>query len=203
MRILLAAVAVLAAVAGCRGEVPGDAHPAQDGFAIEDGTRLRFRPVLSELPAGPAVGAPGQRQSTDPATQEAAARALPCAPGEPDALDGRDDPALPLVSCDSAQGTRYVLGPAFLSGADVGWVEARFEAASGGVLVALSFTAAGARTWAEWTGSNIGKRVAMVVKSRVLTAPEVQSAITDGATQITGKFTMPEARQLARDIAGA
>ena len=43
----------------------------------------------------------------------------------------------------------------------------------------------------------------MVVKSRVLTAPQIQSAITDGATQITGKFTLPEAQQLARDIAGA
>ena len=42
----------------------------------------------------------------------------------------------------------------------------------------------------------------MVLKSRVLTAPAVQSAITGGETQITGKFTLPEARQLARDIAG-
>ncbi|WP_410640963.1 SecDF P1 head subdomain-containing protein [Amycolatopsis sp. lyj-346] len=203
MRILLAAVAVLAAAAGCSADVPGRAHASQDGFVIEDGTRLRFRPVLSELPPGPAAGAPGQRQSTDPATQEAAARALDCAAGAPDALDGRDDPALPLVSCDRVQGTRYVLGPVFLSGADVGWVQARLDPATGSSFVDLTFTAAAARTWAEWTGRNVGKQVAMVVRSQVLTAPQIQAAITDGATQIAGKFTLPEARQLARDIAGA
>lgn len=203
MRLLLLAVAVLAAVAGCHADVPGRAHASRDGFVVKDGTRLRFRPVVSELPPGPAAGPQGQRQSTDRVTQEAAARALSCGPGEADALDGRDDPALPLVSCDRAQGTRYILGPGFLSGADVSWVEARLDPAVSGALVTITFTAAGARTWAEWTGRNVGKQVAMVVKSGVLTAPVVQSAITDGATQITGKFTLPEAQQLARDIAGA
>ncbi|MDQ7802785.1 precorrin-3B C(17)-methyltransferase [Amycolatopsis sp. A133] len=202
MRILLAAVALLAAAAGCQGDVSGRAHASRDGFVVEDGTRLRFRPVLGELPPGPAVGAPGQRQSTNAATQEAAARALDCSPGVPDALDGRDDPALPLVGCDRGEGTRYLLGPGFLSGADVGWVEARVDPATGSAVVNLTFTAAGARAWAEWTGRNVGKQVAMVVKSQVLTAPQIQAAITDGATQITGKFTLPEARQLARDIAG-
>ncbi|MBE8525020.1 precorrin-3B C(17)-methyltransferase [Amycolatopsis sp. H6(2020)] len=171
MRILLAAVAGLV-LAGCQAEVPGQA--SADGFVVKDATRLRFRPVLSELPPGPAVGPPGQRQSTNPAMQEAAARALDCTPGAPDTLDGRDDPALPLVSCDAATGTRFVLGPGFLSGADVGWAEARLDPATGSSVVNLSFTAAGARTWAEWTGGNVGKQV-----------------------------TMPEAQQLAKDIAGA
>ncbi|MGW4057855.1 SecDF P1 head subdomain-containing protein [Amycolatopsis sp. NPDC004747] len=203
MRSLLAIVAVLAAVTGCQAEVPGRAQTSGDGLVVADGTRLRFRPVLGELPPGPAVGAPGPRQSTDPATQAAAARALDCEPGAPDSLDGRDDPALPLVGCDPVQGSRYLLGPAFLSGADVGWVQARIDPVTGSSVVNLSFTAAGARTWAEWTGRNVGNQVAMVVKSRVLTAPQIQSAITDGATQITGKYTLPEAQQLARDIAGA
>ncbi|MEU4523511.1 precorrin-3B C(17)-methyltransferase [Amycolatopsis sp. NPDC024027] len=200
---MLAVVAVLAAVAGCQAEVAGRAYPLQDGFVVKDGTQLRFRPVLSEVPAGPAVGSPGQRQSTDPATQEAAARALSCGPGEPDALDGRDDPALPLVSCDRAQGTRYLLGPGFLSGADVSWVAARVDPETGNAAVTVNFTAAGAGTWAEWTGHNLGKQVAIVLKSRVLTAPMIQSAITGGTTQITGRLTLPEAQQLAREIAGA
>lgn len=117
-------------------------------------SRLRFRPVLGELPPGPAAGPPGQRQSTDPAAQEAAARARLRA--------GR-------------------AGRPGRSGAPIGELRPRHG----------------------WTGSNVGKQVAMVVKSRVLTAPQIQAAITDGATQITGKFTLPEAQQLARDIAGA
>ncbi|MET8997323.1 precorrin-3B C(17)-methyltransferase [Amycolatopsis sp. NPDC004169] len=200
MRILPAAFAVLV-LAGCQAEVPGRA--SGDGFVVKDGTRLRFRPVLGELPPGPAAGAPGERQSTNPVAQEAAARALDCGRDAPDTLDGRDDPALPLVSCDALTGARYVLGPGFLSGADVGWVEARLDPATGSSVVNLGLTAAGARTWAEWTGRNVGNQVAMVVRSRVLTAPQIQAAITDGATQISGRFTLPEAEQLARDITGA
>ncbi|WP_410676396.1 SecDF P1 head subdomain-containing protein [Amycolatopsis sp. cmx-4-68] len=196
--LLLAAVAVL--VTGCQADVAG--HAAPTGFVVKDGTQLRFRPVLAELPPGPATDSPASRQSPDPATQQAAAQAFDCAPGEPDPLNGHDDPALPLVSCDRAEGTKYVLGPGFLSGADVSRVAAAADPRTGGSVITLSFTAEGARIWAEWTGRNVGKQVAMVLKSRVLTAPSVQSAITGGETQITGKFTLPEARQLARDIAG-
>lgn len=198
MRILLfAAVAVL--VTGCTAEVAGQAAPT--GFIVEDGTQLRFRSVLAELPPGPPAGSMTDRQSTDPVTQQAAAQALDCSPGA-DPLDGRDDPARPLVSCDRAKGTKYVLAPGFLSGADVSRVDAVLDPQTGSSVITLSFTTAGAKTWAEWTGQNIGKQVAMVLKSRVLTAPAVQSAITGGETQISGTFTLPEARQLARDIAG-
>jgi preprotein translocase subunit SecD len=199
VRILLfAAVAVL--VTGCQAEVAGQAVPT--GFVVKDGTQLRFRPVLAELPPGPAAGSGTERQSTDPATQQAAAQAFDCAQGKPDPLDGRDDPALPLVSCDRAEGTKYILAPGFLSGADLSRVDATVDPRTGSSVITLSFTTAGTKAWAEWTGRNIGKQVAMVLKSRVLTAPAVQSAITGGETQITGKFTLPEARQLARDIAG-
>ncbi|MCR6487945.1 precorrin-3B C(17)-methyltransferase [Amycolatopsis sp. OK19-0408] len=199
MRILLlAAVAVLAT--GCQADVTGQAEPT--GFVVKDGTVLRFRPVLAEVPPGPATGSATERQSADPATQQAAAQAFDCAQGQPDPLDGRDDPALPLISCDRALGTKYVLGPGFLSGADVSRVDAAPDPRTGRSVINLSFTAKGAKTWAEWTGQNVGKQVAMVLKSRVLTAPTVQSAITGGETQITGQFTLPEARQLARDIAG-
>jgi len=203
VRILCGAVAlVLLAVTGCQSGVSGKPEPEGDSFAVKDGSRLRFRPVLAELPPGPATGAATNRQSTDPVEQQAAAAALDCSPG-PDPLDGRDDPALPLVGCDRVLGTKYVLGPAFLTGADLSRANARLDPQTGGSIVGLSFTDAGSRTWADWTAGNIGKQVAMVLKSRVLTAPSIQTAITGGETQITGKFTLPEARQLARDIAGA
>lgn len=202
VRILLAALAVLVAVAGCSVQVPGSAQPSGNGFVVKDGTQLRFRPVLTELPPSPPTGSAADRQSADPAAQQAAAQALDCAQGSPDPLAGKDDPALPLVSCDRAKGTKYVLGPAFLSGAEVGWVDASVDPQTGNSVIGLRFTAAGTRTWADWTGGNVGKQVAMVLQSRVLTAPMVQSAITGGDTQISGRFTLPEARQLARDIAG-
>ncbi len=202
VRILcVAAALVLLGLTGCQADVSGHPEPDGDGFVVKDGTRLRFRPVVAELPPGPATGSATNRQSTDPAEQQAAAAALDCAKG-PDPLDGRDDPALPLVSCDRVQGTKYLLGPAFLTGADLSRTNAQVDPRSAGSIIELSFTTAGAKTWADWTAANVGKQVAMVLKSRVLTAPTIQSAITGGETQISGKFTLPEARELARDIAG-
>lgn len=202
VRILVVAAAlVLLGVTGCQAEISGQPAPEGDGFVVKDGSLLRFRPVLTELPPGPATGSATDRQSTDPAAQQAAAAALDCAKG-PDPLDGRDDPALPLVGCDRVTGTKYVLGPVFLKGTDVSRVAAQLDQRMGRPIVNLTFTDAGTRTWADWTAANIGKQVAMVLKSRVLTAPMVQSAITGGQTQITGNFTLPEAKQLARDIAG-
>ncbi|MEV6911884.1 precorrin-3B C(17)-methyltransferase [Amycolatopsis sp. NPDC051071] len=200
MRTLCVALAlVLIGVTGCQAEVSGQADSNADGFVVKDPNRLRFRPVLAELPPSPPAPATGNRQSADPAEQQAAATALDCAPG-PDPLDGRDDPALPLVSCDRVQGTKYLLGPAFLTGADINRATARLGGSGTGV-IALSFTEAGARKWADWTAGNIGKQVAMALKSRVLTAPMIQTAIL-GDTEITGKYTLQEAQQLARDIAG-
>nr|WP_246480997.1 precorrin-3B C(17)-methyltransferase [Amycolatopsis umgeniensis] len=187
-------------VTGCQADVSGKPEPDGDGFVVKDGSRLRFRPVVAELPPSPATGSAANRQATDPAGQQAAAAALDCSQG-PDPLDGRDDPALPLVSCDRAQGTKYLLGPAFLTGADLSKANAQLDQ-SGSSIIALSFTDSGARAWADWTAANVGKQVAIVLKSTVLTAPSIQSAITGGETQITGKYTLPEARQLARDIAG-
>ncbi|MDT7800816.1 MAG: hypothetical protein QOI78_4249 [Actinomycetota bacterium] len=202
VRTFLAALAVLVLVAGCSVQVSGTAQPSGNGFVVKDGTQLRFRPVLAELPPSPSTGSATDRQSADPTAQQAAAAALDCAQGSPDPLAGKDDPALPLVSCDRAKGTKYVLGPAFLSGADVGWVDAKVDPQAGRPVIGIRFTAAGARTWADWTGGNVGKQVAMVLQSRVLTAPQIRSAITGGETQISGQFTLPEARQLAHDIAG-
>jgi preprotein translocase subunit SecD len=202
VRTFFAALAVLVLVTGCSVQVSGTAQPSGDGFVVKDGAQLRFRPVLTELEPSPATGSASERQSADPAAQQAAARALDCAQGTLDPLAGKDDPALPLVSCDRAKGTKYVLGPAFLTGADVGWVDAKVDPQTGSSVIGIRFTAAGTRTWADWTGGNLGKQVAMVLQSRVLTAPQIQSVITGGDTQISGQFTLPEARQLARDIAG-
>jgi preprotein translocase subunit SecD len=189
VRILLAVVAVLVLVAGCGS-----------GAEVKDGARLRFRPVLGELPSGVAVGPPGLRQSTDPATQDAAARALVCPPGKPDALDGQDDPALPLVTCERLQGNRYLLGPGFLSGADVGSVEAGLDGRTGRGVVEVAFTDSGAKKWADWTGHHIGKKFAVVLKSQVISTVTIYAVITDGMMQFTGNFTAAQARQLVREI---
>jgi preprotein translocase subunit SecD len=63
--------------------------------------------------------------------------------------------------------------------------------------VSLSFDARGARTFERITGENVGKRLAIVLDNTVYSAPVIQDKISGGKAQITGHFTMDEAKDLA------
>jgi len=63
--------------------------------------------------------------------------------------------------------------------------------------VSLSFNARGARLFERITGENIEKRLAIVLDNNVYSAPVIRDRIAGGRAQITGRFTMDEARDLA------
>jgi preprotein translocase subunit SecD len=63
--------------------------------------------------------------------------------------------------------------------------------------VSLNFDAKGARIFERLTGANIKKRLAIVLDDNVYSAPVIQDRIAGGRAQITGQFTMEEARDLA------
>jgi preprotein translocase subunit SecD len=63
--------------------------------------------------------------------------------------------------------------------------------------VSLSFDSRGARLFEQITGANIKKRLAIVLDNMVNSAPVIQDRIAGGRAQITGRFTMEEARDLA------
>ncbi len=62
--------------------------------------------------------------------------------------------------------------------------------------VFLEFDDTGAKMFADLTGKNVGKRVAIYVDGQILTAPTVNEKISGGKAQITGQFTVAEAQQL-------
>ena len=66
--------------------------------------------------------------------------------------------------------------------------------------VDFSLTPSGTGQFAEVTGQNIGKRLAIVIDGQLITAPIIQSPITGGKGQITGNFTEQEAKNLAAKI---
>ncbi len=55
----------------------------------------------------------------------------------------------------------------------------------------------GARIFEQITGNNVGKRLAIVLDGVVKSAPVIRERIPNGKAQITGRFTMDEARELA------
>jgi len=63
--------------------------------------------------------------------------------------------------------------------------------------VSLSFNNKGARIFERITGENIGKRLAIVLDDNVYSAPVIQDRISGGKAQITGRFTMEDARDQA------
>jgi preprotein translocase subunit SecD len=63
--------------------------------------------------------------------------------------------------------------------------------------VSISFDSRGARLFEQITGANIQKRLAIVLDDVVNSAPVIQDKISGGRAQITGRFTMEEARDLA------
>jgi len=66
-----------------------------------------------------------------------------------------------------------------------------------GFQVNFSFDQNGARRFANLTRDNIGRRFAIVLDGRVVSAPVIQTPITQGSGRITGDFTPEEANNLA------
>lgn len=63
--------------------------------------------------------------------------------------------------------------------------------------VSMTMNSDGARRWAQLTKQNIGRSIAIVLDNYVYSAPNVNSEITGGRSQITGHFTPEQAKDLA------
>ncbi len=63
--------------------------------------------------------------------------------------------------------------------------------------VSMTMNSEGAKQWKRLTAENIGKSVAIVLDDFVYSFPTVQSEISGGRSQITGNFTINEAKDLA------
>ncbi len=63
--------------------------------------------------------------------------------------------------------------------------------------VTMSMNTDGARRWAQLTKNNIGRAIAIVLDGCVYSAPNVNSEITGGRSEITGNFTIEQTKDLA------
>ncbi len=63
--------------------------------------------------------------------------------------------------------------------------------------VSITFNSIGARLFERITGENVKKRLAIVLDGNVYSAPVIQERIGGGKAQISGKFSMEEAQDLA------
>ena len=91
-------------------------------------------------------------------------------------------------------------GRASLEGDVITDARADFSQFSAYANVSMSMNAEGAKTWQRLTKDNIGKSVAIVLDGFVYSFPTVQTEIAGGNSQITGNFTVEEAKDLANTL---
>lgn len=68
------------------------------------------------------------------------------------------------------------------------------------IVVTLQFDSTGAKAFADATANNIGKQIGIYMDDMLISAPTVQSAITNGQAVITGDFDAQGAEDLASKI---
>lgn len=114
----------------------------------------------------------------------------------------------PSVGCDSQY--KYLMGPSEVNGSQItdatyGQKTNSAGQATGEVVVNLSFNSAGAKAFGEvstrlLTLQSPQNQFAIVVDGGVISAPQSQSAITNGQAQISGSFTQDSAKTLADQL---
>jgi len=94
--------------------------------------------------------------------------------------------------------TPYLLkSKTLLTGESLENAQVKISNRMGEPYVAIDFDSQGARDFDRITAQNVKKRLAIVLDGIVHSAPVIQERISGGSAQITGTFTMDEARDLA------
>jgi preprotein translocase subunit SecD len=109
------------------------------------------------------------------------------APAEVEQLPSRDD-AGARVSIE-----RRVI----VEGDDLVDAQPAFDSRTNEPIVNFRFNVRGAQKFGQVTSESIGRRLAIVLDNEVVSAPVIQSAITGGSGQISGRFTVEAANNLA------
>jgi len=104
----------------------------------------------------------------------------------------------------SATSTGPTFNPTDLTGRYIVGASLNFDQVTGKPQISLNFNGEGAAIFEQLTEKNVGKPIAVFLDNVLVTAPVVQEKISGGKAQITGQFTLDEAKLLvARFNAGA
>ena len=92
---------------------------------------------------------------------------------------------------------RSIDGKPAMDGASVATAQENYSQNGASAEVNLTMTSNGTSQWAQLTGQNVGKPIAIVLDGLVYSAPNVNGKIEGGNSVITGNFTIQEAQDLA------
>jgi len=98
---------------------------------------------------------------------------------------------------DATQPSLLVKRRASVSGAMLTNAQMSFNPQSGEPEVLIRFNGQGQQRWAETTTENVGKRFAIVLDNKILSAPVIREPILGASSAISGSFTTESANDLA------
>ena len=115
-----------------------------------------------------------------------------------EAMAGHVPPESMVIPSQDGYAPAYVVQRrALVTGEMLTNAQMSFQSQSGRPAVAFRFNGAGAKRFADATTQNTGKRFAIVLDNKILSAPVIQEPITGGSGEITGNFTTESANDLA------
>lgn len=88
--------------------------------------------------------------------------------------------------------------PTELTGAHLKKAEVTYDQTTSDPQVSIEFNSDGTKFFADITKRNLQKPVAIILDNQIISAPTVQTVIDDGKAVITGKFSLQEAKDLAK-----
>jgi SecD/SecF fusion protein len=94
-------------------------------------------------------------------------------------------------------GTYPVEKRVMVQGEDLTDAQAGFDSRNGEPVVNFRFNIRGGQRFGEVTSQNVGKPFAIVLDGKVISAPRILGPITGGSGQISGRFTVQQANDLA------
>lgn len=197
--------------------------------SVRESARMDFRPVLLTTAAPDASAGTGDTPYTPPASLANTPSAKPtngsdlsqvtpylqnlydnfnCAA---DTDPGAADADKPLVTCQDDRSAKYLLGPVEVPGTNISDATAGLATTSQGAttgewVVNLTFNGKGTTQFAtiserlvKLTGT-VQNQFAITLDGRVISAPTMNAAITNGKAQISGNFTEDSSKQLAGQL---
>jgi preprotein translocase subunit SecD len=116
----------------------------------------------------------------------------------------KDDPTLPLVTCQGSQ--KFLLSPAQIEGTQITSASAAAPGSTQGQVqwtVNIQLDNAGADTERKLSSAMVGdknKLFAIVLDGKVISTPYYEGVIPNGTSQISGTFTEASAKSLATSL---
>jgi preprotein translocase subunit SecD len=196
--------------------------------SVKSSARMDFRPVLLTSAATSSTVGKKAKPYTPPASLATQPTAKPTNGSDTaqvtpylqdlynhyrctqDRTAARSPKGEPLVTCDPAGTVKYLLGPVEVEGTHISNASSGLRTTSQGAttgewVVNLSFDGTGTKEFGAVSSRLVSlpdprNRFAIVLDGKVIEAPSVNSAITNGSAEISGSFTQDTAKALADQL---